>query len=243
MHGCQTHGEEKERDVIMNPKQMAAEHGASLVESGMVLGLGSGSTATLAVQAIGRRLREGSLRNVIGVPSSSAIAAVARESGVPLTTLDEHPALDLDLDGADEVDPNLNLIKGLGGALLWEKIVATASRRVVIFVDESKLVDRLGTKAPLPVEVIPFGWRTHVAFVESLGGKPDLRRNPDGKPFVTDEGNYILHCRFDGIANPQDLDRRLLTRAGIVGTGLFLGIAHQVIIGRASGVEVRTQRA
>lgn len=241
MHGCQTHGEEKERDVIMNPKQMAAEHAASLVESGMVLGLGSGSTATLAVQAIGRRLREGSLRNVIGVPSSSAIAAVARESGVPLTTLDEHPALDLDLDGADEVDPSLNLIKGLGGALLWEKVVATASRRVVIFVDESKLVDRLGTKAPLPVEVIPFGWRTHVAFVESLGGKPDLRRNPDGKPFVTDEGNYILHCRFDGIANPADLEVRLLTRAGVVGTGLFLGIAHEVIIGRATGVEVRNR--
>ncbi len=225
----------------MNPKQMAAEHGAGLVESGMVLGLGSGSTATLAVQAIGRRLREGSLRNVIGVPSSSAIAAVARESGVPLTTFDEHPVLDLDLDGADEVDPNLNLIKGLGGALLWEKVVATASLRVVIFVDESKLVDRLGTKAPLPVEVIPFGWRTHLAFVESLRGKPELRRNPDGKAFVTDEGNYILHCRFDGIANPEDLDARLLTRAGVAGTGLFLGIAHQVIIGRSSGVEVRTR--
>ncbi len=227
----------------MNPKQMAAERGASLVESGMVLGLGSGSTATLAVQAIGRRLREGSLRNVIGVPSSSAIAAVARDSGVPLTTLDERPILDLDLDGADEVDPNLNLIKGLGGALLWEKIVATASRRVVIFVDGSKLVDRLGTKAPLPVEVIPFGWRTHLAFIESLGGMPELRKNPDGKPFVTDEGNYILHCRFDGIADPEDLDRRLLTRVGVVGTGLFLGIAHQVIIGRTDGVEVRTRRA
>jgi ribose 5-phosphate isomerase A len=223
----------------MNPKQMAAEHGAGLVESGMVLGLGSGSTATLAVQAIGRRLREGSLRNVMGVPSSSAIAAVARESGVPLTTLDEHPVLALDLDGADEVDPNLNLIKGLGGALLWEKVVATASRRVVIFVDESKLVDRLGTKAPLPVEVIPFGWRTHLAFVESLRGKPELRTQSDGKPFVTDEGNYILHCRFDGISNPEELDRRLLTRAGVAGTGLFLGIAHQVIIGRASGIEVR----
>ncbi len=220
---------------------MAAERGAGLVESGMVLGLGSGSTATLAVQAIGRRLREGSLRNVTGVPSSSAIAQVARESGVPLTTLDERPVLDLDLDGADEVDPNLNLIKGLGGALLWEKVVATASRRVVIFVDESKLVDRLGTKAPLPVEVIPFGWRTHIAFVESLGGKPELRMNPDGKPFVTDEGNYILHCRFEGIANPIDLDARLLTRAGVVGTGLFLGITHQVIIGRAGGVEVRSR--
>lgn len=225
----------------MNPKQMAAERGASLVESGMVLGLGSGSTATLAVQAIGRRLREGSLRNVVGVPSSSAIAAVARESGVPLTTLDQHPILDLDLDGADEVDPNLNLIKGLGGALLWEKVVAVASRRVVIFVDESKLVDRLGTKAPLPVEVIPFGWRTHLAFIESQRGKPELRTMPDGRPFVTDEGNYILHCRFDGIADPAGLDAKLLTRAGVVGTGLFLGIAHQVIIGRPTGVEVRTR--
>lgn len=166
----------------MNPKQMAAERGASLVESGMVLGLGSGSTATLAVQAIGRRFREGSLRNVIGVPSSSAIATVARESGVPLTTLDEHPILDLDLDGADEVDPNLNLIKGLGGALLWEKVVATASRRVVIFVDESKLVDRLGTKAPLPVEVIPFGWRTHIAFVESLGESRTCGRTQTASP-------------------------------------------------------------
>jgi ribose 5-phosphate isomerase A len=220
---------------------MAAEQGASLVESGMVLGLGSGSTATLAVQTIGRRLREESLRNVVGVPSSRAIAAVARESGVPLTTLEERPVLDLDLDGADEVDPNLNLIKGLGGALLWEKVVAAASRRVVIFVDESKLVDRLGTKARLPVEVIPFGWRTHLAFIESLGGKPELRTMPDGRPFVTDEGNYILHCRFDGIADPAALDAKLLTRAGVVGTGLFLGIAHQVIIGRPTGVEVRTR--
>ncbi len=220
---------------------MAAERGASLVESGMVLGLGSGTTATLVVQAIGRRLREGSLRNVAGVPSSSAIAAVARESGVPLTTLDEHPVLDLDLDGADEVDPNLNLIKGLGGALLWEKVVAMASKRVMILVDESKLVERLGSKAPLPVEVIPFGWRTHIPFVESLGGKPELRTNADGRPFVTDEGNYILHCRFDGIPDPVGLEGRLRSRPGVVGTGLFLGIAHQVIIGRSSGVEIRSR--
>ena len=223
----------------MNPKQLAAEHGAGLVESEMVLGLGSGTTATLVVQAIGRRLREGSLRKVVGVPSSSAITAVARESGVPLTTLDEHPVLDLDLDGADEVDPNLDLIKGLGGALLWEKIVAVASKRVVILVDESKLVDRLGTKAPLPVEVIPFGWRIHIPFVESLGAKPELRKNPDGKPFVTDEGNYILHCRFDGIPDPAGLEARLRSRPGVIGTGLFVGIAHEVIIGRPTGVEVR----
>jgi ribose 5-phosphate isomerase A len=182
------------------------------------------------------------LHSVTGIPSSSAIAAVARESGVPLTTLDEHPALDLNLDGADEVDEHLSLVKGLGGALLWEKIVATASRQVVIMVDDSKLVNRLGTKAPLPVEVIPFGWKTHLAFVASLGGAPVLRTEPDGRPFVTDEGNYILHCRFEGgIANPAELESQLLTRAGVVGTGLFLGVATQVVVGRADGVEVLTR--
>ncbi|MBS1116251.1 MAG: rpiA [candidate division NC10 bacterium] len=228
----------------MNPKQAAAERGAELVQSGMVLGLGSGTTSTLMVQSIGRKLREGTLQNVIGVPSSSGIAAVARESGVPLTTLDAHPRLDLNLDGADEVDPNLGLIKGLGGALLWEKIVATASQQVVILADDTKLVARLGTKVPLPVEVVPFGWKTHLAFVESLGGKPILRTEPDGRPFVTDEGNYILHCRFEGgIPDPADLEARLLGRAGIVGTGLFLGVANQVIIGRADGVEVLTRKA
>ena len=228
----------------MNPKQAAAERGAELVQSGMVLGLGSGTTSTLMVQSIGRKLREGTLQNVIGVPSSSGIAAVARESGVPLTTLDAHPRLDLNLDGADEVDPNLGLIKGLGGALLWEKIVATASKQVVILADDTKLVARLGTKVPLPVEVVPFGWKTHLAFVESLGGAPSLRTEPDGRPFVTDEGNYILHCRFEGgIPDPADLEARLLGRAGIVGTGLFLGVANQVIIGRADGVEVLTRKA
>jgi ribose 5-phosphate isomerase A len=229
--------------TTVNPKQAAAERGASLVQSGMALGLGSGTTSTLMVQAIGKKLREGTLQDIVGVPSSSGIAAVARESGVPLSTLDEHPVLDLNLDGADEVDPDLNLIKGLGGALLWEKIVATASRRVVILVDDSKLVGRLGTKAPLPVEVVPFGWKTHLAFVESLGGEPALRVQPGGSPFITDEGNYILHCRFEeGIQDPKDLEARLLTRAGIVGTGLFLEVAHQVIVGKTDGVEVLTRR-
>jgi len=226
----------------MNAKQAAAEGGAGLVQSGMVLGLGSGTTSTLMVQAIGRMLRAGTLQNVVGVPSSSGIATVARESGVPLTTLDEYPVLDLNLDGADEVDPTLGLIKGLGGALLWEKIVATASRRVVILIDDSKLVSRLGIKAPLPVEVVPFGWKTHLAFIESQGGAPVLRTEPDGRPFITDEGNYILHCRFEGgIADPAGLEARLLSRAGIVGTGLFLGVAHQVIVGKTDGVEIRTR--
>jgi len=227
----------------VNPKQAAAERGASLVQSGMGLGLGSGTTSALMVQAIGRKLREGTLRDIVGVPSSSAIAAVARESGIPLATLDERPALDLNLDGADEVDPNLDLIKGLGGALLWEKIVATAAREVVILVDDSKLVSRLGTKAPLPVEVVPFGWKCHLAFIVSLGGTPTLRVEPDGKPFVTDEGNYILHCRFEGgIADPADLEAKLHGRAGIVGTGLFLRVAHRVIVGKPDGVEVLTRK-
>jgi ribose 5-phosphate isomerase A len=228
----------------VNPKQAVAERGASLVRSGMVLGLGSGTTSTLMVQAIGQKLRVGTLRNVIGVPSSSAIAAVARESGVPLATLDDHPVLDLNLDGADEVDPGLNLTKGLGGALLWEKVVATASREVVILVDDSKLVPRLGTKAPLPVEVIPFGWKSHLGFIESLGAAPVRRTEPNGRPFVTDEGNYILHCTFaNGIMDPQAIEAALLTRAGIVGTGLFLGVAHRVIVGTPAGVEVRTRTA
>jgi ribose 5-phosphate isomerase A len=222
----------------MNPKQRAAEYGAELVQSGMVLGLGSGSTATLMVQAIGRKLKAGTLSGVKGVPTSSAIAGVARESGVPLTTLDEHPVLDLDLDGADEVDPDLNLIKGLGGALLWEKIVATASRRLVILADESKLVRRLGTKAPLPVEVVPFGWKSHAACIESLGGAPVLRPAEKDRAYVTDEGNYILDCRFDGIPDPAEVERRLLMRAGIVGTGLFLGMTEQVVLGTAAGVEI-----
>ena len=204
----------------------------------MVLGLGSGSTAALMVQAIGERLRTGALRDVIGVPSSSAIAAVAKIAGIPLATLDERPALDLDLDGADEVDPRLNLIKGLGGALLWEKIVATAAHELVILVDDSKLVQALGTKAPLPVEVVPFGWKAHLPFLAELGATPVLRTGTDARPYVTDEGNYILDCRFPGIPDPAGLERQLLTRAGVVATGLFLGMAHQVVVGKSDGVEV-----
>jgi len=217
----------------MNPKQAAAEHGANLVKSGMVLGLGSGSTSALMVQAIGRKLREGTLRNVIGVPSSSGIAAVARESGVPLATLDDHPALDLNLDGADEVDPNLDLIKGLGGALLWEKIVATASQQVVILVDDTKLVTRLGTKAPLPVEVVPFGLEVPpgVRGVPGRGTYP-----PDGaQRSPIRHGRRQLHPALPvwGRHRESRRDGSAPARPGRhCGTGLFLGVAHQVIVGR-----------
>ncbi len=219
-------------------KRRAALAAVELVESGMVVGLGSGSTAEHAIREIGRRLRDGGLADVVGVPTSSRSARVAEEVGVPLTTLEEHPVVHLTIDGADEVDPNLDLIKGLGGALLREKIVAQASRRLVIVVDDSKLVDRLGTKAPLPVEVIPFGWRTHVPFLESLGIRPVLRLGADGRPFVTDEGNFILDCHLGGSERPMELAGCLESRAGVVEHGLFLGLATEVIVASAGGVRV-----
>ncbi len=203
----------------------------------MALGLGTGSTAAFVVEAVGRRLREGTLREVVGVPTSERTAELARRASIPLTTLHEQPALDLALDGADEVAPDLSLIKGRGGALLREKIVEAAARRFVVVVDESKLVDQLG-KGPLPVEVIPFGWRTVVPHLESLGATVDLRRGADGQPFITDEGNYILDCRFPGIPDPADLDRRIRSRAGIVETGLFVGLASEVIVAGADGIRV-----
>lgn len=207
----------------------------------MKLGLGSGSTANFMIDAIGRRLREGSLRDIVCIPSSERTAERARGLGLPLATLNDYPLLDLAIDGADEVAPDLTLIKGRGGALLREKIVAAAARRLVIIVDESKIVAQLGTKAPLPVEVIPFGWRAAAAHLERLGSQPELRRGTAGEPFVTDEGNYILDCRFPGILDPAGLDRRIRSRAGVVETGLFVGMANEVIV--AAGDGVRTMKA
>jgi ribose 5-phosphate isomerase A len=228
----------------MNLKEQAARAAADLVQSGMVLGLGTGSTATLVVREIGRRLRAGDLRDLKGVPTSEAIAAVAREEEIPLLTLEEAPVLDLTLDGADEVDPAWNLIKGAGGSLLREKIVAQSSRVEVIVVDQSKMVERLGTQMPLPCEVVPFGWNTHLEFLRSLGGEPVLRLRPDGRPFVTDEGNYTLDVAFRGPAraleleDPHRLDLTLRSRAGVVETGLFLGLTTILVLAKAEGVEV-----
>jgi ribose 5-phosphate isomerase A len=203
----------------------------------MVLGLGHGSTAVFAVRCIAQLLREGRLRDVLGVPCSRQVEAEARKLGIPLTTLDQHPTVDLTIDGADEVDPDLNLIKGGGGALLREKIVAQASRREIIVVDESKLSPALGTHWPVPVEVIPFGWCVQSAYLESLGARPTLRLREDGTPFKTDQGNLILDCHFGPISDPVHLAARLNERAGIVEHGLFLGLATDVIV--ASGQEIR----
>jgi ribose 5-phosphate isomerase A len=219
-------------------KRQAAVAAVDCVESGMVVGLGTGSTAVHAIREIGRRLKAGKLKDIVGIPTSSAAMQTAREVGIPLVTLAEKPEIDVTIDGADEVDPKLNVIKGMGGALLWEKIVAQVTRRWIIVVDGSKRVTRLGTLSPLPVEVVRFGWTSQLAHLESLGAKVDLRRNGEGEPYLTDEQHYICHCRFEGIDDPPALDRRLKSRAGIVEHGMFLGLASDVFVAAASGVEV-----
>jgi ribose 5-phosphate isomerase A len=217
-------------------KQKAGWYAVDFVEPGMVLGLGHGSTAVFAVRCIAQLLREGRLRDVLGVPCSRQVEAEARELGIPLTTLDQHPVVDLTIDGADEVDPDLNLIKGGGGALLREKIVAQASRREIIVVDESKLSPALGTHWPVPVEVAPFGRRTQSAYLESLGAQATLRVENDGTLFKTDQGNLILDCHFGPISDPTQLAAQMNERAGIVEHGLFLGLATDVIVAGAGGI-------
>jgi ribose 5-phosphate isomerase A len=216
-------------------KAEAADRAVEYVQSGMVLGLGAGSTAILATRRIGQLLREGRLRDIIGFPCSSVIEAEARALGIPIT-LDPPGAVDLTIDGADEVDPELNLIKGGGGALLHEKIVAQASLREIIIVDESKLSPVLGTHWPLPVEVIPFGWHAQLRFLESLGARVTVRQQSNGTPFKTDQGNLILDCAFGPIRQPATLAAKLDTRTGIVEHGLFIGLATEVIIACADGV-------
>jgi ribose 5-phosphate isomerase A len=221
---------------ISQLKRQAGWRAVDCIEPGMVVGLGHGSTATFAVRCIAQLLREGRLHDVLGVPCSRQVEEEARRLSIPLTTLSEHPVVDLTIDGADEVDPDLNLIKGGGGALLREKIVAQASRREIIVVDESKLSPALGTHWPVPVEVVPFGWRTQAAYLESLGAQPVLRLSDDGTPFKTDQGNLILDCRFGPISDPAQLAVRMGERAGIVEHGLFLGLATDVIVAGAEGI-------
>jgi ribose 5-phosphate isomerase A len=217
-------------------KRQAAAAAVSRLESGMVVGLGTGSTAALAVEELARRLAAGDLRDIVGIPTSAATHQQATLLGIPLTTLEDHPVVDLTLDGADEVDPEGNLIKGLGGALLREKIVATASRRLVIMVDPSKLVTRLATKAPVPVEVVTFAAGAHIPAIRAMGAEPVLRRTADGAPFRTDEGHLVLDCRFpDGLSDPGAFHAAMRARVGVVETGLFLGMRPEVVVGRVEG--------
>jgi ribose 5-phosphate isomerase A len=221
-----------DRDAL---KRQAAEAAVKLVTDGMIVGLGTGSTAAFAVEALAVRHRQG-LR-FMGIPTSEHTGAQAKAAGIPLTTFAEHPQIDLTIDGADEVERGtLNLIKGLGGALLREKIVAAASRRLAIIVDGAKLVDRLGSKAPVPVEVITFGLEVTKARLEALGSVAKLRLTATGEPFVTDSGNRILDCGFGQISDPARLEKRIGRIVGVVESGLFIGRADPVFIADASGV-------
>jgi ribose 5-phosphate isomerase A len=223
-------------------KVAAAEAAAALVEDGMVVGLGSGSTATLAVAAIGRRAAQG-LR-IVGIPTSEKTAEQARELGIPLTTLAECEGIDMTIDGADEIErESLDLVKGLGGALLREKLVASASKRLVIVADDDKLVDRIGENArPIPVEVAPFGWQSTARRLSAMGAQWTQRMTAAGQPFITDGGHIILDCHFQSLDSARALQQRLDSTVGVMEHGLFLGMTTEAIVGRSSGELLRLRR-
>jgi ribose 5-phosphate isomerase A len=231
-----TEGSSIDTELRTYYKQQAAERGVEFVQSGMVVGLGTGSTAVFVTQRIARLLRDGKLKDIVGFATSKAVWEESRRLGIPMMAEEMPHTIDITIDGADEVDPGLNLIKGGGGALLREKIVAQASRRIIIVVDDSKLSLQLGARRPVPVEVLPFGWRSQFRYIESLGANVTIRLNSDGSSFATDSGNMILDCDFGPIADPTELADRLRARAGIVEHGLFLGLATDAIVAGREGV-------
>jgi len=222
-------------DVLLREKRAAAEGAVALVESGAVVGLGTGSTAAFAIQELGRRIRSGELSEITGVPTSNASHRLGLECGIRVVDIEDTPVIDITIDGADEIDPLQRVLKGGGGALLREKIVAARSRRWVIIGDSTKIVDRLGSRYPVPVEVVRFGWSGHAEALREMGAVAVLRPGAGGAPFVTDEGHYIIDARFPhGLDDPDGLARTLRNRPGVVETGLFLGFRPEVIIGRAA---------
>ena len=222
-----------DRDAL---KKEAATYAARYVEPGMTIGLGTGSTAIHAVREIARRHAAGELPGLKAFATSSDIAHVAREAGLSLLDNAGPETIDVTIDGADEVDPQLNLIKGGGGALFHEKIVAQATKRQIIVIDEAKMSPQLGTLHHLPVEVVPFGSESQRLFLEQLGGHPVLRRKSNGTPFVTDEGNMIYDCAFGPLDDPEELAAELRAHTGIVEHGLFLGMANDLIVAGPQGL-------
>jgi ribose 5-phosphate isomerase A len=210
-------------------KQTAARAAVQLIESGNIVGLGSGSTAAFALRYLAERVGKG--LNILGIPTSLQTQHLAEQLGIPLTTLDEHPVIDIDIDGADEIDSQLNLIKGGGGAFLREKIIASVSRRFVVIGDSAKQVSRLG-KFPLPVEAIPFAESLIKPQIEALGASVKLRQYAYGNPYVTDEGHHILDCIFGEIIDPPALAQKLCNIPGVVEHGLFIGMAEMALIGK-----------
>ncbi|MFQ5408293.1 MAG: ribose-5-phosphate isomerase RpiA [Anaerolineales bacterium] len=224
--------------MVNDLKRAAAARALAYVSDGMTLGLGTGSTIAFFLELLSERLHSGALKDVRGVPTSDRTAAAARELGIPLTGLSDTPKLNLAVDGADEVDPDRNLIKGLGRALLREKIIATHAARFVVIVDDSKRVPRLG-RGPLPVEIVKFEAGAHVRWLNSVCTTAELWLESDGRPVETDNGNYLVRCHFErGIPDPAALARLLADRPGIVEHGLFIGMAATIVIAGGKGVEI-----
>jgi ribose 5-phosphate isomerase A len=217
-------------------KEQAAEYAVQFIAPGMTVGLGTGSTASHAVRLIAQLYSKGKLRGIVLFATSVGVWGEAARLGLPMLEEDMPRELDITIDGADEVDPQLHLIKGGGGALLREKIAAQASRREIIIVDESKMSPRLGTHCAVPVEVLAFGWRSQARYLSSLGAEVSLRRLSNGAEFRTDQGNLVLDCRFEPIADIEQLARKLEKRAGIMEHGLFLNLAHDVVVAGKEGV-------
>lgn len=223
---------------IDNLKKQAAEKAVEQVQSGMVIGLGTGSTTNYAIKKIGELIQSGELKEIVGIPTSKATEELAKSLNIPLTSFDEKQEIDLTIDGADEVDEELNLIKGGGGALLREKVVAQASKREIIIVDESKLSKILGEKWAVPIEVLKYCVNLEKKFLESLGAKVELRKDKNGDAFITDEGNYILDSNFGLINSPKELAHKFESRAGIVEHGLFIGLASEVIVASSKEIKI-----
>ncbi len=217
-------------------KKEAAEHAVGLIESGMTIGLGTGSTAVFATRRIAQLIRDGELDGITGFATSSPVWREAVALGIPMIGEEMPRELDITIDGADEVDSRMNLIKGGGGALLREKIAAQASRRVVIIVDDTKISPFLGVRHTLPVEVLAFGWQSQMRFLESLGASVEIRYSPDHLQFLTDSGNMILDCDFGPIHEPSELGAKLGARAGVVEHGLFTGLATDLVVAGSHGV-------
>lgn len=221
---------------MMDLKEMAAREAVKYVEDGMVVGLGSGSTANKAIQLIGQKVKEEGI-GIIGIPTSTASDLLGRAVGIRMGELDDHPQVDLTIDGADEVDPSLNLVKGLGGALVREKIVAASSRVEMIVIDDSKMVNHLCQKAPLPVEIIKYSRKSTMRKLAALGCVPELRMAED-EPFISDNLNYIVHCKFERIDDPRAMEAEIGMIPGVVDSGLFIGLASKVIVASAEGVRI-----
>ncbi|MEN1969917.1 ribose-5-phosphate isomerase RpiA [Lentibacillus sp. N15] len=224
----------------MNPierqKQLAGEEAISFIKNGMTIGLGSGSTVNMMLKALGERVQEG--LNIKGIPTSLQTEELAHEYGIPLTRFADIEQMDVAIDGADEVDDHLNLVKGGGGCLVREKIVAAAAKQLIIIVDESKLVPHLGA-FPLPIEVVSFGWEFAAKRIAELGSEPQLRKGGNGDIFVSDNGNYILDCAFHELRQPKQLHAQLKAMVGVVDTGLFVGMADRVIVATGDGINMK----